>query len=167
MSLNDRAMLDPRWAFHARPVVAGAMIAVGVLYRVSMTALGVPVWNPFATDVGDREPGSMQLFTPIYEGRCRIQPNKDWRARKQNWKDETVTEHATRIQLDFRGNTLGTFPIVHVGDIFRVTEVLTLGGYPVDPQLTLMTHIVRNFTPTSNSWLRNLLCDTDMTQVDE
>ncbi len=166
MALNSRGLVDPRFAFAHRPTTLGSMTAVGRLYRPTARVDGV-VWDPFNEDPALRTPIEQTTFTPIYEGRCRVQPNQDWRARPIEVKDESMVEHSTRISLPFDGNTLqdGEFPICLVGDVFRVLRVQTLGGVPADPQLTHHIHIVRNIVPSTNSWVRTLSCSTDMTKV--
>jgi hypothetical protein len=179
MALNTRPSFDPRFPFHHREVARGAMLCTGVLYRVTPVSPGTSSWNYLATDPKDRTPGTSAPGVAIYQGQARVQPNKDWRARKQSSRDETYVEHAVRIQLDFLRNelreqlltkgitqTLNEQPVIRVGDAFKVTGVhKSLDGLPVDTQLMEYTYRVRNITSSSNSWVINLLCDNDVTKA--
>lgn len=170
MSLNTRAAMDPRWPFHHRQVARGFMLGTGVLTRTQPLTPGTSTWQPFATDPADREPVSPTLSTPIYRGPCRVQPNKGWRARKQSSRDETYVEHVILIQLDMMENELAgsdpkVLPVMRPGDVFTVTGVHTLNDWPVDLQVKDYQYIVRNITASTNSWVRNLVCDNDVTKA--
>lgn len=164
MSLNTRSAMDPRFAFHGRPVVGGFMLATGVLSRPVPQTPGVPHWNPNATDPADRTPAAPTALTPLYQGPARVQPQLGWRGRRLNWRDETVTDQLVRIQLDFARNKIngGVLPDVHADDIFKVTDVLSVHGKTVDPGIQALTFVVMNWTPTSNAWVRTLFCDAVM-----
>lgn len=175
MGLNNRGTLDPRFPFHARPVVRGAMLAEGILYHVAAFPGGVPSWFPESLLNDDRQPKASATFIPVYQGPCRVQPALDWRSRRQNWRDQATTEQTSRVQLDFRSNQLEQaevnaglqFPVLHIDDIFRVTKVHELRGYKADAQLLLMKFVVQNYTTSSNSWECNLSCSMDMAGVGE
>jgi hypothetical protein len=191
MALNTRGVLDPRFPFFARPVVAGAMLCTGTLYRV--TPNGEVEWNPFDPDPTKWMPTDVVDLTPIYRGPARVQPGQDWRARQQNARSETLVENIVRVQLAFGANTLpggvpegavpgadlfpsddlfpvtgesiSTDPLVRVDDVFRVDTVHELNGQPVDRQLLTNVLIVRNITTSSNQWVRNLSCALDVTRL--
>lgn len=162
MALSTRASIDPRWAFHHRDVAAGAMLGWGVLLRpLPDTILD---WTPNAANPDARLPQAISPFTEVYRGPCRVQTGQVLRARKQNLADEIVTDHAVRVQLDFRSNTLnsGVFPEIHVEDVFRVTETGVLDGVVIEPQLLTTPLIVRTISMSTNAWLATLLCDGDL-----
>lgn len=170
MALNTRGLIDPRWSYFARQTVRGAMIAT---VEVKHPIESADQWDPLKGDVFG-EVGQDGVYRH-YVGPARVQPNNDWRARKQSWPGQKITEHAMRIQIDLTGNTLaGGNPdkdfaqqmsydagLMHVGDIVRVTEVAAPYGaqYPVEPIIMRYEYIVRNVSSSSNSWVRTLLCD--------
>jgi hypothetical protein len=165
MALNTRGPIDSRFSFAHRPVARGAMLSRVRVYRPAQKDLtdDVPEWNPFDPDAADRAPLGGSTFTAIYEGPGRVQPNQDWRARASSAREEVLTIHNTRVQLPFDGNELGAFPTILLGDVVRVLSVFSLAGVPTDPNLTDYAHIVGNIVPSSNSWVRTLACNTDMT----
>ncbi len=195
MALNTRGVMDPRFPFFARPVVQGAMMCAGTLYRVTPNT--VTEWDPFNADPTKRAPVDVVTLTPIYVGPARVQPGQDWRARQQNARDETTVENIIRVQLAFGANQLPggvpdgatlpgaalfpsddlfpddgdieltNDPLVRVDDVFRVSAVHQLNGTPVDEQLLTNVLIVRNVTTSSNQWVRNLSCALDVTRVIE
>lgn len=178
MALNTRGVLDPRFPYFARAAAVSGMLAEIEINKPVKS----DTWNPANGDVYS----GVYSYTPLYKGRARVQPNKDWRARKQRWEGTTFTEHAVRIQLDLTGNTIttpeplpdpqlgepghtplpGDAGIIHVNDVVKVTKVLASYGYPVDGMLMVYTFIVRNVVPTSNSWVRTILCDVNVNDVD-
>lgn len=165
MALNTRSGFDPRFAFFARVTAMGFMICRVRVYSSTLKDITDEVleWDPTAGTA----PAGDTTFTVIYEGPGRVQPNQDWRARATSMTDETVVIHNTRIQLPFDGNEIGdkSFPDIRVNDVVRVIDTFALDGVQVDPLLTDFIHIVGNVVPSSNSWVRTLSCNTDMTKV--
>lgn len=164
MALNTRSSIDPRWAFAHRAVARGAMLCSGVLYRTTAGDPATVAWRPFALDPVDRAPGAPAAWTPIYQGPARVQPNQGWRSKVLNFRDETTAQQATLVQLDLSANQLAIdyvtdFPIVKQDDVFRVTDVLTVGGVPVSSQLLNKVFVVRATTSSSNSWTFDAWCD--------
>lgn len=162
-----RVTFDPRFAFYHRGVPRGAMQAIGTLYRVPRLAAGNTSWNPHDPDPAQRAPGPDTERIAIYNGPARVQPQLGWRARKQNWKTQQVTEAGFGIQLSFKDNTLADapvnagvqFPTIVPNDLFKVDSVLVWDGLEVDPELKDFDYIVRTVTPSSNSWVRTIMCD--------
>lgn len=163
VSLNNRSLLDPRFAYFARPVVRGAMWA-GITVSQLNT---VDNWEPNSFD-SEFDEGFERV--PVYVGPARLQPNNDWRARKYRVAGELVSEHAMRIQLDLTGNTIETpYPLSPgmPGDAglmradyqVRVDSVFAPYGHPVDGIDKGFTYAVRIVNASSNSWTRVLLCD--------
>jgi len=174
MPLNTRGLFDPRWAYFARPVATSGMLAVVEVRHPTNPA--VP-WNPLSDNESQRvfasDGAGLEGVLLHYRGPGRVQPNNDWRARKQKWQGQLITEHAMRIQIDLTGNTLtGGNPdkdfdeqqpydagLMHVGDVIRVTSVAAPFGPPIEPIITKYQYVVRNVSSSSNSWVRTLLCD--------
>ena len=160
--LNRRPMIDDRWSYAQRRVVIGAMRAKCLIYYPQKNTTQ---WTPFDSDPTKRAvPDADVLGTPLYLGRCRVQPNKDWRARRMEVGGEIVTDHAVRIQIDFTGNELvpdGITPVIPEHALVRVAPegVLTVGGLPVSNQIGLVDYFVRIVSESSNSWVKTLLCD--------
>lgn len=169
--LNARGSIDPRFALHNRPVATSAMIA-----EVRVLHPGSPVtpWNPFSDDPDERVFASAvgtKQYTPHYVGRGRVQPNKDWRARRYQWNIEAAADHAVRFQIDLTGNTITNaaklYPEqksfeaggMHNGDVVVVSRVAAPYGIPLEPMIAQFQYVVRNISASSNSWVRTLLCD--------
>ena len=174
VALNTRGLFDPRWAYFARPVAVSGMLAV---IEVQHPEQAVKAWDPTSDDPSARVFGTdgagVAGVLLHYVGAARVQPNNDWRARKQAWEGQKITEHVMRIQLDLTGNTLpdgnyatdwdGQAPfdagLMHVGDVVRVSDVAKPFGRPIDPIITRYKYVVRNISASSNGWVRTLLCD--------
>lgn len=97
----------------------------------------------------------------LYRGRGRAANNKDWRARVRTQRGDSGTDHAIRWQVPMR-----ECPPVHANDIVRAVQPDPndphLGGLQLgDPDMVNYLFYVRNPMMSSNSWLRNLLCDVD------
>lgn len=169
--LNTRGVLDPRWAYFARPVVRGAMWGNITVARPTV----IDDWDPF--DQNEPEFGEAYSYQNLYKGPARIQPNNDWRARKYRVAGELVTEHAMRFQLDLTGNTIhtphhlpgsknangewmqGDAGLLEAGDVVKINSMAAPYGFPVDSLDQGFTFIVRVVSASSNSWVRTLLCD--------
>lgn len=170
MALNTRSVLDPRFAYFARQSVVSTMWAtIEISHPTNNSA-----WNPAK---GDVYTGALDYSTTHYRGRARVQPNKDWRARRQRWEGESITEYAIRIQLDLTGNEV-TNPdqlpetnasndagMLHVNDLVKVTGVYSPYGVPVDGLIGAYKYFVRNISASSNSWVRTILCDINADDV--
>jgi hypothetical protein len=87
----------------------------------------------------------------LYRGPVRAIANKDWRARRKNLRGDSGVQHGYRMQLPIR-----ECPPIHAYDVIRVIDC------PPDQELTHYVFHVRNLTPSTHSWLRNILCDADM-----
>lgn len=163
MGLLDRGTIHPKFITHTRLTWRGMMVAKGKLYRTTADPVGTVNWTPFDPDPANRLPMSVNTGALIYEGPCRVQPNVDWRARSNNTRDQTVTDFAFRVEIDFEANEVGggLLPIIKVDDVFRVTELPEDG----DPQLLVHTFLVRVMVPSTTAWTRVLLCDVNMNQV--
>lgn len=157
MALGSRQLLTPEWAFHHRDAAAGSMRC-----RVEVCSVSADPGEDWTPADGFAKKATV-VEVPVYRGIARVQPNKDWRARKQKYETESVVEHAYRIQLAFDGNELGdgTFPFQGLSkeDRVRVISVDSLRGVSVDTDLMSYTYIIRNILTGSNYWVRTLLCD--------
>lgn len=114
-----------------------------------------------------------------YIGPARVQPNKDWRARQIESPGQIPVQHAWRIQVDMMGNrydpdnpeiwlppereyAIGETP---AETRFRVVQLVEKNGVKVASMVGKFTYIVRNISEGSNSWVRTLLCDADVTDI--
>lgn len=156
MALNARRSLDPRWLTHHRRVVKGFMLREVVIFALSTDAPAAR-WDPLTnTLVG----GDRQL---LWEGQARIQGNKDWRARSITSASDPQMVQYVRVQIPFGPDN----PVPHI-PVDAVVEV-----QPVDPDSTWVhdddimawTLRVRNSVNSSNPWVRNLLCGTDVSEA--
>lgn len=107
-------------------------------------------------------------YEQVWEGRLRVQPNIDWRARARNFAGEFDATMATRISLPMHENRFGAVfnpdgsvktyapdPVFSLGDVVVVTQVNGQG------QRTLLgkRYTVRNALPSTNMWEHDLLTD--------
>lgn len=151
-----RGTLDPRYFRHAVPVIEGDMIAT-IEISVPFDGTQEPYWDD-ATGAWVSPAAVL-----IWQGKARIQPNKDWRARNREWSMENTAEHAIRVQLNLAKNLLvpreawPADPVdIQHGHIVHVID------NPDDPLLTNYLMTVRNPIGASDSWHRTLLCDVDL-----
>lgn len=153
MALMTRRSMDPRWVYASRKVPSGFMEAIVEIFRPAAQD-DDPIFNP---DTGEWTGGQP---TYLFQGRARVQPNKDWRARNREFAREETAEHAVRVQVEFGSNTLdgsdGALPEFRIGDRVKVTYS------PHDEALKDYLFTIRNPISSSNAWLRNLLCDVDL-----
>lgn len=152
MLLRRRAM-DPRWPWHQRSVPIGHMGIVCEIFRRSGDV------NDYGWDINT---GGLTLTDPdgtpsrphmalLYRGQTRAVSNKDWRARVRASRGDSGISHAMRFQVPIR-----ECPPIHAHDVLRVLEC------PPDMELVHYIFHVRNPLMSSNTWVRNLLCDVDV-----
>lgn len=120
------------------------MAAVCEIFRRSGSTNKVQ-YNPVTGDVYGTE------LCLIYRGQIRVVANKDWRARRKNLRGDIGVQHGYRMQLPIR-----ECPPVHVFDVLRIVDC------PADQELSHYNFHIRNLTPSSHAWVRNILCDADM-----
>lgn len=151
MALNSRPIIDERWVYHHRTVAQGAMRAQVIIGHPTNAV--VP-WDPFSEDPEARVFATDQSISSVthWVGPARVQPNKDWRARKERFPGQAAVDYAVRFQISLED---GTLPEMHTGDTIRVTNELPLP----DPLLSRYLFVVRNISVSSNSWVRTILCD--------
>lgn len=148
--LLSRRALDSRWPWHQRSVPIGHMNATVEIFRRTGDVNDYgwdPVTGGLTTDEGTAFP-SMCL---LYRGPARGAANKDWRARVRTSRSDSGTLHAVRFQVPQR-----TCPPIHAHDVLRVVYSAP------DQEMTHYIFHVRNMMPSSNMWVRNLLCDVDV-----
>jgi hypothetical protein len=149
---------DPRYLTHARPAVNGFMLAYGQVFKPTGEEVK---WVPGQGNLDN-------AYTLVWEGRLRVQPNIDWRARSRDFAGEWDATMATRINMPMHENYFGavlnqdgtvkTFaadPVFALGDVVVVTKVNGQG------QRTLLNkrYTVRNALPSTNMWEHDLLTD--------
>jgi len=99
-------------------------------------------------------------LVPIWSGKGRIQPNKDWRARFVESSNDPQMVHFTRVQIPApRDNPPPTF---RVADVVVAQEVEDTEDWVFNHDLAAWTLYVRNAQNSSNRWLVNLLCAGDL-----
>lgn len=154
--LNARRSLDPRWIRHHRLVPEGFMIHDVVLYRMS----GDPVVLDPTT--GEYSGGDL---VELWRGPARIQPNKDWRARTVESGSDPQMLQYTRVQIPLSKS--GPVPDIRVQDIVAVQEMEDTTDWVFNHTLHSWTLYVRNALNSSNRWLYNLLCSSDLSDMVE
>lgn len=153
--LHGRRSLDPRWIRHHRSVPEGWMIHPVIIYR---RGSGVPTLDPVTGEVTGVE------MEQIWEGRARIQPNKDWRARFVESANDPQMVHYTRVQIPVR--TGEQPPTFRVGDTLIAQDVQDTTDWVYNHDLKGWMLYVRNAQNSSNRWLVNLLCAADLSDVE-
>lgn len=141
--LNLRPSMDPRWPLHHRTVPIGWQTAQLVVARKDGTEA---VWNPEDGTVTGGE------WTFVHWGEFRVQPNKDWRARRRNGEDSPTVQHAVRLQTSM------DCPPILLGDAVGVLYS------PYDDSLERYIFHIRNPLESSNTWGRSVLGDLDMSE---
>jgi hypothetical protein len=141
--------MPANWSQHHRVPVKGAMQAVIQVLRRPTSGSTAVEWTP-ATG------GVTQGIVPIWEGKARVQSNKDWRARRRSGRGDPMVQHAFRVQVPLRDEN-GLVPAFDVEDLIRVIEA------PNDEDLLRWRMVVRNNSVGSNPFNKNLLCDVDLT----
>lgn len=152
--LNSRRSMDPRWITWHRTVPEGWMNADVVIQRADVD----PVWNPETNElVGEG-------LTDLWEGRARIQPNKDWRVRNVQSASDPQQDQYVRVQIPLRKD--GVVPHFYPGDIIRARADDPDSIWFYDGKLDRFTLRLRNPINSSNPWVRNLLCIADLSESD-
>lgn len=155
VSLNSRRSLDKRWVTHHRNVTHGFMISLVKIVRIST---GVPFWDPATGEVaGDG-------VEEIWEGRARLQDNKDWRARDVISASDPQMVQFIRVQIPLKKD--GPVPHFEVDDFVLVQPPDPEGTWEHDLDLQSWTLRLRNSLNSSYPWLRNLLCSVDVSETD-
>lgn len=118
-------------------------------------------WDP---DTGINGPQPVQLW----EGRARVQDNKDWRARHVRSASDPEMLQYTRVQIPIKqheGGITERVPHFYTGDIVEVLDAAVMSAYDLDLDLSSWRLRVRNSMNSSYPWLRNLLCGVDISEV--
>lgn len=145
--MRKGGVFHPKFFYHARPVVNSVMMATVEIYRPTGE---MPEWDG-GTGMANN------MFTLIWRGKARIQPNKDWRARPREFAGEFTATQAVRIQVPIGGNELGEDIEFRKDDEVVAVELDVIGG----EQIVGNRYFVRNALTSSNLWVFNLLCDVD------
>lgn len=141
--LNLRPSMDPRWPLHHRSVPVGWQVADIIVARRDGTEA---VWDPTTGDVTGGE------WTYVWWGKGRLQPNKDWRARRHDAENSPMVQSAIRVQAPM------DCPPMLVADAIGVL------ASPYDTSLERYVFHVRNPVESSNTWGRSVLADIDLTE---
>jgi hypothetical protein len=132
--LNLRPSMDRRWPLHHRSVPDGFRVAEVLIVRRQDVP---PTWDPITGNI------SGDSIETIYFGRARLQPNKDWRARKRVGENAPMVQHAFRAQMPS-----ASCPPILWGDI------LVCMTDPFNDDSDLTRYI----------WGRSILLDVDLTE---
>lgn len=154
MALNARRAIDPRWLTHHRRTAEGFMLRTIEIYVQDSPAAG---WDPATNELigGTR--------TMIWDGRARVQGNKDWRARSVLAAGDPQMVHYVRVQIPFTKD--GPVPHIPVDAIIEVKAADPDSNWRHDDDLGAYTLRVRNTVNSSNPWVRNLLCGVDVSEA--
>lgn len=154
--LNGRRSLDPRWIKHHRRVPEGFMIHDIVIYRMSE--------DPVVLDPATGQYSGGELL-PLWSGKARIQPNKDWRARTVESGSDPQMLQYTRVQIPLKADN--PVPTLRVQDIIAAQEMEDTDDWVFNNTLTAWTMYIRNAENSSNRWLYNILCNSDLSDMEE
>lgn len=135
------------------------MISHVRIFRIGGTT---PRWD---ADTG-QVTGVEEVF--LWEGRARVQDNKDWRARHVRSASDPQIVQYVRVQIPLKRNyqsgLVDRVPHIYPGDIVEVLDADVMSAYDLDPDLSSWRLRVRNSVNSSYPWLRNLLCGTDVSE---
>lgn len=127
-----------------------------VIYRMSDDPV---VLDP---ETGEYSGGDL---VQLWSGKARIQPNKDWRARTVESASDPQMLQYTRVQIPLSKD--GPVPTIRVQDVIAVQEMEDTDDWVFNHTLDAWTLYVRNALNSSNRWLYNLLCSSDLSDVEE
>lgn len=150
--LNLRPSQDKRWRTHHRLAAEGWMSADIAIYREFNP--GEVRWDAETNEIVGSQ------FEMLWTGRARVQPNKDWRARSVESASDPEMVQYIRVQIPLKKD--GPVPHLNVADIIRVLPPDPAGTWEHDRDLESWIFRVRNTGNSSNNWLRNILCGTDL-----
>lgn len=147
MALNSRAILDPRWLTHNRPVQSGFFTATIDIFNPSISeAVYDAVANTWS---GERD--------VVWTGKARIQPNS--KPTDRNGRINPTSIQEVEVHIDFTGNTItgqvGVMPDIRPNFQIFVTDS------PADSALESFIYNVRSVVNSSTPWHRVLICEVD------
>lgn len=149
-----RGVFHPEWVYHHRPVVDSAMLGRVLIERVDST-----VEPEYDFDTGEYVGNGM---IPLYRGVARVQ--KRAFPTNREFVQDTAKFQRMQIQISFEGNELPN-PTEGVLIDIHVNDRVTLLANPSDPGTQAETYYVHGNATSSNAWLRNLTCQSNMKQV--
>lgn len=151
MAINSRSPIDPRWAYHNRPVGYGLMLA------------SVHIYNPASgSQEYDAETNTWSgNTTPLYEGKARIQPVSAINEVADTYNPTLIK--TVRVQIAYNKNILedGVNPMPDI----RPNDRMIVTNSPLNETLEKFIFVVTDVLNSSNSWERTLLCRVD-TELD-
>jgi hypothetical protein len=151
LAINYRSPIDPRWAYHNRPVGYGLMLA------------SVHIYNPASgSQEYDAETNTWSgNTTPLYEGKARIQPVSAINEVADTYNPTLIK--TVRVQIAYNKNTLedGVNPMPDI----RPNDRMIVTNSPLNETLEKFIFVVTDVLNSSNSWERTLLCRVD-TELD-
>lgn len=148
MALNSRPALDPRWAYHNRPVAKSFMNCAVSVYHQGLDGVEYDASSNTWTDNA----------VVIWSGNARVQPIST--ASDANTLTNDSKTRRVQVEIDFSSNEVagsaGAMSDIRPGDYLRVTSS------PVDPMLQNFIYIVRDVIGSSSPWVRTLMCDVNL-----
>lgn len=144
MALNSRPALDPRWAYHNRPVAESFMNCNIDIYHQGLEGV------EYDATLGTWSNNAV-IITSC---RARIQPLTQASDSDTLTNDTNVRRVRIEIAAD-KENQEG-YVDIRPGDYIRVTSS------PVDPVLQNYIYIVRDAISSSTPWVRTLMCDVNL-----
>jgi hypothetical protein len=139
MGINARSSLDPRWVSHHVAVTEGFMVATIKFIRKN------PDVNPTYDQATETWTGG---FDTIWTGPARVQPYGII-------GDQIVAQDAT-------GRRLMRVQIADKTADIKLDDMGIVIDSPYDTQLMDYTLEVRGSIGSSNSWVRDLVCEADL-----
>ncbi len=141
MALNNRSALDPRWAYHNRPVARSFMNCnVSVFHQ----GLEGQEYNAVTNEW-------LNSATEIWSGSARIQPLSN--STNVNAISNETKSRRVQMQLDLTGG-----PMVDI----RPGDYIVVEDSPIDSFLESYVYIVREAINSSNPWVRTVVCDVNL-----
>lgn len=142
-----KGIFHPRWTTHHRPLVASAGLGSILIDR------------PLTEATYDFETGTgTATYLPVYSGKARVQ--KLARPNNRDFVEDRVELQTFRVQFDHNQNLL-EWPADfewHINDRVRLVS------NPSDPYMEDMTLFVHGWANSTNSWVRTLICQSNLKQ---
>ena len=165
--MRSAGVFHPDFFYHPRTTIGTTQL---VLVRIFDPTPEASSWVP--GQGVEQEPDTL-----VWEGRVRVQPNKDWRARAREVQFEYDAVQAVRVQIPIGKNLVGA---TRDPDTNRIIEYGPDPHFAKDMRIRIVDGTVkgfemmegdflyvRNAIQNQNLWVYNLLCDTKTGAMDE
>lgn len=157
--MRTGGVFHPNFFYAPRPTLKTTQLVEVNIYKIAPNG---GEWTPGVGNTGPKD-------TLVWNGKGRVQPNKDWRSRPREVQYEYDAVQAVRVQIPIAQNLVGA---VWDPDENRYTS------YGPDPEFVKDMRVeivdgpvlgfessdgkdlwIRNAVQNQNLWLYNLLCD--------